>query len=126
VLHDHDALPGATATGAGIGVLDDLARRLIHLLGGWTDSAATDLFADNVRLDESYERRAAHATELVARLGTLHIERISVSTAAAAEIHLADASGTTVVEFDLAPIMPARIQAYSIEHSTNAGQTGQS
>jgi CubicO group peptidase (beta-lactamase class C family) len=126
VLHDHDALPGATATGAGIGVLDDLARRLIHLLGGWTDSAATDVFADNVRLDESYERRAAQATELVARLGTLHIERISVSTAAAAEIHLADASGTTVVEFDLAPIMPARIQAYSIEHSTNAGQTGQS
>jgi CubicO group peptidase (beta-lactamase class C family) len=132
VLHDHEGLPRATAAGSGAGaeagivVLDDLARRLVHLLGDWTDSAATDLFADNVGLDESYERRAARAAETVARLGTLRIGRISLSTAAAAEIHLADASGTTVIEFDLAPIMPARIQAYSIEHSSNADPTGQS
>src|SRR6185369_518325 len=62
LLDEHGLVPVATIRAST--ALLDAAQRLAALLSDWTDSAANDLFADNVSLDESWERRAKQAAEL--------------------------------------------------------------
>ena len=93
-------------------LLDSLAPRLVALLNDWDDQHADSLFADNVVLDASYERRAAAARSLTANR-SLAIDRIEVESAASATIHCTGATGCAVtVTFSIAPILPPRIQDY--------------
>lgn len=91
------------------------AEGLVALVNAWTDTAADELFADNVRLDESYERRARAAADVVNAHGPLAIERIDASLATDAT---AVANATDGVEvrlwFALSPQPAPRIQHYSV------------
>jgi hypothetical protein len=49
------------------------SERAASLLSSWDDAEADALFADVVGLDESYERRAARASDLVRRHGPLQV-----------------------------------------------------
>ena len=73
VLADQDALGPPRAVRAAQ-ALRTAAGRAASLLTRWDDAAAEELFADNVGLDESYERRAAAAGDLVVRHGRIEVE----------------------------------------------------
>lgn len=57
-------------------LLRDRARALVELLGAWNDEAARILFADNVELDESFDRRASEARR---RLGGEVLQLVEVT-----------------------------------------------
>jgi CubicO group peptidase (beta-lactamase class C family) len=93
-------------------LLDALAPRLVALLNDWDDAQADSLFADNVALDASYQRRAGAARTLTADQ-QLAIDRIEVEDAASATIHCTGTAGREVtVTFSIAPTLPPRIQEY--------------
>ena len=114
LLDDHGIVPPAPAVASA--ALQEVAERLVALLGGWRDEDADRLFADNVGPDESYARRAAAARELVDAHGVLHLQRVEASLATDATAVATTADGRTVrVWFALAPTAEARVQDYSIE-----------
>jgi CubicO group peptidase (beta-lactamase class C family) len=94
--------------------LDTLAGRLVALLNDWDDEVAETLFADNVALDASYERRAAEARAVTAD-GPLTLTHVEIESVAAATVHGNDgAGGAATITFSLAPILPPRIQEYDV------------
>ena len=70
VLADRDEL-GPAHTVEAARALEDAAEGAVALLASWNDSDADALFADNVGLDEPYERRAIEAAGLAERHGRL-------------------------------------------------------
>ena len=79
VLGDLDALGpshGVTATPE----LERSAARSAALLSAWSDTEADALFADNVGVDDGYERRAADATRVIERHGPLVVESLEPET----------------------------------------------
>jgi CubicO group peptidase (beta-lactamase class C family) len=69
VLADLDALGPARRFTAP--AFDRAAAAAAALLTDWDDARAGSLFADNVALDGSFERRATHARDLIQRHGPL-------------------------------------------------------
>ena len=59
VLDDHGLVPPVVVPVSP--ALERAADELLALINDWSDDAADSLFADNVALDESYERRARQA-----------------------------------------------------------------
>ena len=112
-LHRAGAIPSVTV--ALDPDLDRLARSLVELLQDWDDGRADALFTDNVALDEPYDRRRAKALELIGSAGPMTITGITATSAAAAAVMLLDATGATLkLEVELAPLVPVRIESYSL------------
>ncbi len=99
-------------------VVHDLAHRLVALLGAWDDAVADELFADNVVLDEPYDRRRRQADAWLAECGgTFVVERVVPTTDGAGRIELRRPDGDPLeVRFRLAPPLPPRIQWYADHH----------
>ncbi len=92
-----------------------IANQLVALLNRWDDGQAALVFADNVDLDESFERRRAAAVAVIDGHGPLHIDRIEAGTGAAATITALDQQRAPVtITFDLAPFQPPRIQFFEV------------
>jgi CubicO group peptidase (beta-lactamase class C family) len=113
--HLHDAGHVEDAARAPSVELRHAADRLVALLADWSAARADDLFADNVALDEPYERRRlaaeAHAP--------LVVRSLTARDDASATIVATGRDGRTVhVELTLAPARPVRIQQYSITVSS--------
>ncbi len=110
-----DALvAGGEAEPAPIVPNDNLRRaatQLVELHDRWDGATATRLFADNVALDDSYERRAlaveafaAHRPWRLARIEALSAtEGTAIAHGDGAELH---------VEFQLHPLAPPKVQWY--------------
>ncbi len=113
VLHRHGAVPDAPALESPL--LTRTAERLVALLGAWDDDDASALFADNVALDESFERRRAAAAALVATHGPLRIRQLHVESATAAWIEFDVAGEPLAIEFDVAPLPGAPLQYYGVK-----------
>jgi CubicO group peptidase (beta-lactamase class C family) len=113
VLDDHGLVPPVV-----VPVNADLERAadaLLALVNDWSDDAADKLFADNAGLDESYERRARKAAEVVDTHGLLTRERIEAAYATDATLTATAADGTEVrIWLALSPVTPPRVQEYEI------------
>ena len=117
VLQRHGALPTPPAPrGATTAAIDLAGRRLAALLADWHDDVAGAVFADNVDLDEPYQRRAAAAREVCDRLGPFEIESVTASSSAAGEVVLVGRDRLRArVPFHLTPLMPPLVQWYEVE-----------
>jgi hypothetical protein len=113
-VHEHDAVPALAPRTSPL--VEAAAHRLVALLDDWSDAAADALFADNVGLDESYERRAAAAASLVAEHGRLHVVSVLAErrTAGTVTVQGDDGDEPFEIEFDLAPLADARVQYYGL------------
>jgi CubicO group peptidase (beta-lactamase class C family) len=98
VLADLDALPPAPSEAA-TPALQDAARQAVELVNHWDDHVASALFADNVELDESLERRATQASDAVARHGALTLESLDVDSPQRGDVIAAD--GLVKIELEL-------------------------
>ncbi len=96
-------------------LVHEFAARLVALLNEWDDAAADALFADNVALDEPYDRRRAEADRWRAeRGGPLEIVRVEPTTAAAGRILVRRPEGDPwEIVFKLSPAGPPRLQKYA-------------
>jgi CubicO group peptidase (beta-lactamase class C family) len=113
-VHEHGAVPAAVPVTSAL--VDAAAHRLVDLLTAWSDDAADALFADNVGLDESYERRAAAAAQLVEEHGRLQVLSVQAERRTAGTVTVQGDAGREPfdVEFDLAPLADAKVQYYGL------------
>ncbi len=113
-LHEADALPAAAPRPVP-DELDAAVRRLVGLLHEWDDTAASDLFADNVDADEPYGRRRDAVARLVAGGWPLVLDSVTATTDAAAIAGLTAADGRRLeLAVELAPLRPARIEYWEL------------
>ena len=113
LLDDHGLVP--SADGPARRELLSAARRLVALLNDWSDRGAEALFADNVALDEPYDRRAATAAALIGLHGHVIVEDVVARTAAAATITFRAADGHRgTIDLTLSPHVSPRIQEYQL------------
>jgi hypothetical protein len=87
---------------------------LAALVVGWSDAAASALFADNVAPDESFAVRAAQAAAIVSRYGSLRVARVEPESRTSGVVVLQYAAGEVAIDFQLSPSAPGRIQYYSL------------
>lgn len=92
--------------------LDAAAHALVALLNAWDDDDATALFADNVGLDEPFDRRRHQAADLVARTGPLTVVGVTAVNAADATVVASGPRGNAEVLLQLHPVLPPRVQWY--------------
>jgi CubicO group peptidase (beta-lactamase class C family) len=113
VLDDHQLVPQVVVP---VGpMLERAADELLALVNDWSDEAADALFADSVALDESYERRARQASEIVSAHGRLTRQKIEATFATDGTVTATAADGREVkVWLALAPLAPPRVQEYEI------------
>jgi hypothetical protein len=96
--------------------LRELARRLVALVNDWDDALADAIFADNVVLDDTYERRQTEIARVVDDAWPLTIREIRLDDAADATVRCTDATGRPVdVALLVAPPLPRRIQNFEVE-----------
>ena len=106
--HSRPKQPGRANTGCSSGA------RLAALLRTGR-SAAAELFADNVALDDSFDRRARRASELITAHGTLTLESVTSDTPMRGQATMRHADGTERrVDLELSPLIPARVQFYEV------------
>jgi CubicO group peptidase (beta-lactamase class C family) len=110
MLHNANLIPKHNI--AVSNVLQQRSEQLVALLNQWTDEQAQLLFADNVALDESLERRQSAAQKLVLEHGPLVIESILPSSHIEAVIHLVNGRKIEVL---LGPLRSAPIQWYELK-----------
>ena len=85
------------------------------LLSDWTDSAAHQLFADNVALDDSFARRARQAAELISAHGVLTLDNVAAVTPMRGRATMRHADGTErQFDLELSPLVPAQLQLYEV------------
>ncbi len=92
--------------------LADAAERLIGLLNAWDDDVATDLFADNVALDEAFDRRRAEAQRWLDRHGELRVVAVHPDSATSGELAVRGSTDSFRIRIELGPMVPAQVQAY--------------
>lgn len=113
IVDEHGLIPAASRRPSA--ALLDAAHRLAVLLSDWTDNAAHELFADNVALDESLERRARQAAEWNAAHGALTIETVVAVTPMHGRATMRHADGTDrQFDLELSPQVPPRLQLYEV------------
>jgi hypothetical protein len=81
------------------------------LLSSWDDRSADDLFADNVALDDAYERRRAAATAVG---GPLRLDGVRATSRTSATATVASGDTTWTLELQLSPQVPPRVQWYEL------------
>ena len=113
-LHAHGSIAARSIEAP---LLELAARRLVALLGQWDDTVADALFSANVAPDEAYARRRAEGERLREHCGgTLEIARVVAESATSGriEMKMAGDDSTASIELQLSPLVPARIERYSI------------
>jgi CubicO group peptidase (beta-lactamase class C family) len=111
ILDEHGLTP--TVPIAPSAALARAAERLAALLSDWTDDGVADLFADNIALDDSLERRQRQAKELMADHGTLVVESVTADTPMRGQVTMHHADGTERrFDLELSPLSPPRVQFY--------------
>ena len=113
VLDDNDLVPPVVVA------VSEAVRRaaedLVALVNDWSDEGADALFADNVALDETYERRALQAGQLVSVHGRLTLQRTEAEFATRGTAIAQATDGREVrLRLTLSPQASARVQDYSI------------
>jgi CubicO group peptidase (beta-lactamase class C family) len=111
IVDDHGLVPAATVPPSA--ALLHAANRLALLLSAWSDSAARELFADNVDLDESLSRRASQTADWTAAHGALAMETVAPVTPMRGRATMRHADGTELqLDLELSPQVPPRLQLY--------------
>ncbi len=97
------------------------AQALIELLSNWDNQKADAIFADNVVLDESYDRRHRAFQLLSDYGGPFQLGTITAYNSAFADALLLDSDGNEVLKlsFKLSPQVPPLIQTYTVTKVTN-------
>ncbi|HEY0518114.1 MAG TPA: serine hydrolase domain-containing protein [Ilumatobacteraceae bacterium] len=109
IVDEHGLVPDAVVQPSA--ALLDAANRLADLLSSWTDDAAAELFADNVALDESFERRAAQARDWTLAHGTIGVDSVKAETPMSGRATLRHADGTERrIDLQMSPQVPPRLQ----------------
>jgi hypothetical protein len=113
ILDDHGLVPDASCEPSA--ALVHAAHHLAALLSNWTDEAASELFADNVALDQSFARRAHQAGEMMATHGTLAVETVAAVTPMRGQATMRHADGIErKFDIELSPLVPPRLQLYEL------------
>jgi CubicO group peptidase (beta-lactamase class C family) len=114
LLVTHDVVPSAKPVVAPF--VNQAATNLAALLNAWTHERADELFADNVALDEGFDRRAASAAQLIATHGMLRLASVDASSASEGDAVLtSDNDGSRfTLELQLSPTVPPLIQWYEL------------
>jgi len=94
------------------GVLQQRSDQLIALLNNWDSEQAQLIFADNVALDESFERQQATALKIISEHGPLVIKSITPSSHVEAVIECVNGKK---IEILLGPVHTAPIQWYELK-----------
>lgn len=110
LLHEHGAFPAVADVDGPLVV--QMGRRLFELWQHWDDDVATELFADNVAPDESFERRLAEVARWRDECGgELVLDRIEPESATSGKLLLARPTGDPItIVFELSPLVPPRLQ----------------
>ena len=113
VLDEHGLVPPVVmAVGPS---LHHAAERLLALLNNWSDEAAEALFADNVALDDAFERRARQAGRIIGTHGRLTLQQTMATSATEGTTTAVAADGRQVqLTLVLSPYASDRVQDYSI------------
>ncbi len=90
------------------------AAQLVALLNDWQHDTARGLFADNVDLDESLERRAVAARALIERHGTLTLLALHPTSWANGEVEVQGWGESFRIGLQLAPLAGGPIQLYRL------------
>ena len=113
IIDEHGSIGSADVQQSA--ALQDAAHRLAVLLSDWTDSAATELFADNVALDDSFARRARQAAEMISAHGVLTLENVAAVTPMRGRASMRHADGTErKFDLELSPLVPPQLQLYEV------------
>lgn len=110
MLHNANLIP--TQKIAVSDVLQQRSEQLVALFNQWSIEQAQALFADNVALDESLERRQSAAQKFVSEHGLLVIKSILPSSQIEAIIHLVNGRKIEVL---LGPLHSAPVQRYELK-----------
>ena len=94
--------------------LQQAAESLVALLNDWDAGEAAEMFAINVALDESLERRAAAAGRLRDRHGKLSLEEVLADSSTSGRVIVRGERGTLRIDLELSAEVPARVQWYEI------------
>jgi CubicO group peptidase (beta-lactamase class C family) len=117
VVHEHGALIAVTPPAPSVEIVD-VADRLVRLLERWDDALADALFADNVAQDEALAVRRRHLDAVRPPGASLRIAiRSHDSDASARLVVTGEGDAELVLDIDLAPIAPARLQSLTIVSS---------
>jgi CubicO group peptidase (beta-lactamase class C family) len=108
-LADADALPPARTVEPSA-TFRSIADRAVALANRWSDAAANELFADNVAMDESFERRASEAAAAVARHGDLAVEDLDMTTPTEGDVVVAGGA----VKIELALNHEAKVEWWKV------------
>jgi CubicO group peptidase (beta-lactamase class C family) len=98
VLADLDALPAPRPLQAAPRLLE-VADRAVELVNRWDDAAARALFSDNVEMDDTLERRAKEAADVIVRHGPLTEHTLEVDAPQRGDV--VAAGGQVRVEIEL-------------------------
>jgi CubicO group peptidase (beta-lactamase class C family)/2'-5' RNA ligase len=113
VLADADALPASRSVPPAA-ELAAACRRIASILDEWNDEQAASLFADNVALDGSFERRRDAARALKRRLGSLlPASELEAGTPLRGSFGLAD--DRVKVDVELNAERPPRVQLCELD-----------
>ena len=109
IIDDHGLIPPITCRPSA--ALADAAHRLAVLLSNWSDSEASELFADNVALDESFTRRARRAADMSAAHGALTVVSVDAITPMRGRVTMRFVDGTEQqIDLEMSPLVPPRLQ----------------
>jgi CubicO group peptidase (beta-lactamase class C family) len=100
--------------------LQSHAQSLVDLLNNWNDDKAHEIFADNVVLDEPYDRRMREF-ELTSDFGgPFQLGTMTAHNAAVASVVMLNGAGESALNltFKLSPQVPPRIQTYDVKPIT--------
>lgn len=99
------------------GPLQKHAEALVGLLNKWKDERAHEIFADNVVLDESFDRRKLQFEQIAKFEGPFKCGEITAQNAASAVVIMVDAHGKNVMKLSLklSPQVPPLIQSYEVK-----------
>ena len=95
-------------------LLAERAQQLVALLNDWSDLTASALFADNVALDDTLERRATAARSLIQQCGPLNVVSVHADTLTRGTVTVEGALASVTISLQLAPLAGAPVQWYEV------------
>jgi CubicO group peptidase (beta-lactamase class C family) len=93
-------------------VLQQRCEQLVALINQWDTDQAKKIFADNIHLDESFERRRDAAQKMIADNGQALIQSIVASSNTEAVIFL---TNSKKIEILIGPLRSGPIQWYEVK-----------
>jgi hypothetical protein len=112
-LHAHGEVPAAPEVEAP--GWENAAHRLVALINSWSDADANALFADNVALDESFDRRRADAQRAIQAHGPLRITGLRPTSSTNGTIDVEGSGAPLTIAMEQSPLPGGPVQFYEIE-----------